>query len=122
MSDNGFIIGYAVVLVLLLLLISVSCAPVKLNPWDYPTDQVGNPWPEACKHDLQLETLHVSVYPVERKNIGGANGVFVSFGAPNSHGVLEGIILISDDMQGWAFSDTRHHERCHAVAGMAWHK
>ena len=122
MSDNGFIFGYAIVLVLLLLLISVSCAPVKLNPWDYPRDLVGNVWPAECRRDLQVLTATIKIYPASRANLNGANGLFFSFGDIDDNGVLNGVILIADDMTGFGFEDTLHHERCHAVAGLAWHK
>lgn len=122
MSDNGFVLGYIIVLLSLLFLISVSCATEKLNPWDYPRDLVGNVWPAECRRDLQVLTATIKIHPAPRANLTGVNGLFFSFGNTDGNGVLDGFILIADDMTGFSFEDTLHHERCHAVAGMAWHK
>lgn len=100
----------------------VACAsPSPARPWDFPTDQVGNSWPPACRRDLSTDTTHVQIHFAPRANMNGANGLFLTFGATDERGVLIGVIILADDLTGDEYADVLHHEKCHAVAGMDWH-
>ena len=97
-----------------LLLLLTGCALTGTAPWNFNTDQAGNVWPEVCRHDLASETKETPVARDIREHLSGNNGLYFSFGAG------PGFIIIADDLTGWRYADTLHHERCHAVAGV-WH-
>lgn len=111
---------WVVVVVMIVALLAGCAAP---TPWGYGRDQAGNVFTEDCLQDLSW--VQVPVLRVPRKFLDTLYARQIGPGETlNGHYTEDsgaGQIFIADDMHGWRYEDTLHHERCHAIAG-EWHK
>ncbi len=98
---------------------ALSCVQ-GLEPWEYGTDTVGNPYPPQCRLDLSkhpavLNSVVIFLPADKMHPINGMTprGLHLNFG-----GGSPSLIMIQEGLPDWMVKDTLHHERCHAV--MLW--
>ncbi len=102
---------------LLILLAGCSSSP----PWTYDRDAVGIPLPAIGRHDLSAETSSIPVFRVPRSVLDLTRTTEQVAKHQTLNGrtvIIQGkpvVIQIADDLTGWKFEDTLHHERCHVV-------
>jgi len=112
--------------VAVIVVVAVLAGCAAPTPWGYGRDQAGNVFPEDCRQDLSWVQVPVFRQPREKLNEAYAarggmmrrgdsvNGIYIEVGTA-------AFIMIADDLSGWRYDDTLHHERCHAIVG-DWHK
>lgn len=89
--------------------------------WTYDRDTIGTPIPAIGKHDLTAETSAIPVFRIPRSVLDLTR----SAEQIAQHQTLNGrtvfiqgkpiVIQIADDLTGWRFDDTLHHERIHVI-------
>ncbi len=102
---------------LALALLGCASAP----PWTYETDQSHYVLPAIGRHDLAAETAMVPVFSIPRSvlDLTRTSEQVVQRQTLNGRTVIiQGrpiVIQIADDLAGWRYDDTLHHERAHVI-------